>query len=141
MPFKTMNKLFIKKHNKYMLDIKSKLVLKILIKECPYGAYNIVESKDIISLLPNKYKIDIEGLENILIFLERQEYISIKYDDDGVFCLCVLPYGYEIFENDENKKREDKKSPRLWLYIIINFFATLLAGFLGTMIANILNLY
>lgn len=48
-----------------MLDIKSKLVLKILLKECPDGAYRIVESKDIISALPNKYRIDQNGLDNI----------------------------------------------------------------------------
>lgn len=123
-----------------MLDIKSKLVLKILIKECPYGAYNIIESKDIISALPGKYKVDMEGLENILIFLERQEYISIKYDDDGVYCLCVLPFGYEIFENEENKKREDKKSPRLWLYVLFSFLTSFLGSFLGVVIAHILNL-
>ena len=70
-----------------MLDIKSKLVLKILVKECPNGSYNIVEAKDIISSLPNRYKVDSDGLDNILIYLERQEYISIKYDDDGVYCL------------------------------------------------------
>ena len=124
-----------------MLDIKSKLILKILVKECPYGSYNIIESKDIISALPNKYKIDIEELENILIFLERQEYISIKYDDDGVYCLCVLPFGYEILENEANKKREDKKSPRLWVYVIFIFLASFLGSFLAVVIANILGLH
>lgn len=124
--------------NSCMLDIKSKLVLKILIKECPYGSYNIIESKDIISAMPSRYKIDLEGLDNILIYLERQEYISIKYDDDGVYCLCVLPFGNEVLENEDNKKREDKKSPRLWLFLIINFLSVFIAGLLGTMIANIL---
>ncbi len=124
-----------------MLDIKSKLVLKILIKECPYGSYNIIESKDVISALPSRYKVDIEGLENILIFLERQEYISIKYDDDGVYCLCVLPFGYEVLENEANKKREDKKSPRLWFYIVFSLLASFLGSFLGTVIAHILNLH
>lgn len=124
-----------------MLDTKSKLVLKILIKECPYGSYNIIESKDIISAMPNKYKIDIEGLENILIYLERQEYISIKYDDDGVYCLCVLPFGNEILENDDNKKRENLNSPRLWIFVLIIFISSFVASFLGAMIANILNLH
>lgn len=123
-----------------MLDIKSKLVLKILLKECPDGAYRIVESKDIISALPNKYRIDQNGLDNILIYLERQEFISIKYDDEGVYCLCVLPFGNEVLEN-ENKKREGKKPPPFWLFIIINFLVTFLAGLLGAMIASILNLH
>ena len=124
-----------------MLDIKSKLVLKILVKECPYGSYNIIESKDVISALPSRYKIDIEGLENILIFLERQEYISIKYDDDGVYCLCVLPFGYEVLENEASKKREDKKSSRLWVYIVFSLLTSFLGSFLAVVIAHILGLH
>ncbi len=124
-----------------MLDIKSKLVLKILIKECPNGSYNIVDAKDIISAMPNKYKIDLDGLENILIYLERQEFISIKYDDDEVYCLCVLPYGNEILENEANQKREDKKSSHLWLFLIVNFITSFFAGFLGVILASILNLH
>ncbi len=135
-----MNKVDIMAKNSSMLDIKSKLVLKILVKECPYGSYNIIESKDIISAMPSKYKIDAEALDNILTFLERQEYISIKYDDGGVYCLCVLPFGNELLENEENKKREDK-SPRLWLFIILGFLMNFIASLLGAMIGNILNLH
>ena len=109
-----------------MLDIKSRLVLKILQKECPSGAYNIVESKDIISAMPNRYRVDGDGLENILIYLERQEYISIKYDDDGVYCLCVLPFGNEVLENEINQKRE-KTIPPLWLFFVLTFTSCLIA--------------
>ena len=90
--------------------------------------------------MPSKYKIDAEALDNILTFLERQEYISIKYDDDGVYCLCVLPFGNELLENEENKKREDK-SPRLWLFILLGFLMNFIASLLGAMIGNILNLH
>ena len=121
-----------------MLDIKSRLVLKLLIKECPNGAYKIVESKDIISAMPNKYKVDSDGLDNILIYLERQECISIKYDDDGVYCLCILPYGYEILEKEQNKKRENLKSPPFWILILSMFVATLLASTIGSIIAQYL---
>lgn len=125
-----------------MLDIKSKLVLKILVKECPNGSYSIVESKDIVSALPNKYKVDSDGLENILIYLERQEYISIKYDDEGVYCLCVLPYGNEILEDEKgNKKAESNKTLHLWILILSVFTASFTAGFLGQLLASFLNLH
>lgn len=124
-----------------MLDIKSKLVLKLLVKECPNGSYNIVEAKDIISLLPNRYRVDADGLDNILIYLERQEYISIKYDDDGVYCLCVLPFGNEVLENEQDKKRENLNSPRLYLLCIICFLCSLLADSLCLLIAYILFLH
>ncbi len=125
-----------------MLDIKSRLVLKILVKECPNGAYNIVEAKDIISSLPNRYKVDSDGLENILIYLERQEYISIKYDDEGLYCLCVLPFGNEILEDEHyNKKAEGSKPLRLWILIVVVFFASFIGGFLGLLMASFLNLH
>ena len=113
-----------------MLDIKSKLVLKILQKECPNGAYNLVEAKDIVSAMPIKYRVDTDGLNNILIYLERQEYISIKYDDEGVYCLCVLPFGNEVIET-EGKQKDERKFPRLWIFAVICF----LSSFLGSLAA------
>lgn len=110
-----------------MLDIKSKLVLKILQKECPGGSYNIVDAKDIISSMPSKFRVDSDGLDNILIYLERQEYISIKYDDDGVYCLCVLPFGNEVLENETNQKRE-RTLPPFWVLILIIFASSLVSN-------------
>ena len=121
-----------------MLDIKSRIVLKILIKECPNGAYKIVESRDIISAMPNKYKVDFDGLDNILIYLERQECISVKYDDDGVYCLCVLPYGNEILEKEQNKKRENTKPPPFWLLILTIFFVTFLSSTVALIFVRLL---
>lgn len=126
------------RENKTMLEQKSKLVLKFLIQECPNGAYKIIESRDIISSMPAKYKLDNEAFDNILTYLERQDCISIKYDDNNVYCLCVLPYGYEILEKETRSKKEDKKSSRLWYIVLINLLVSFLAGVLGTVIAHIL---
>ncbi len=121
-----------------MLEQKSKLVLKFLIQECPNGSYKIIESKDIIASMPAKYRLDNEAFDNILTYLERQDCISIKYDDNNVYCLCVLPYGYEILENEIKKKKEDKKSSHLWFLILINLLVSFASGILGTVIAHIL---
>lgn len=121
-----------------MLDIKSRIVLKILIKECPNGAYKIIESRDIISSMPNKYKVDFDGLDNILIYLERQECISIKYDDNGVYCLCVLPYGNEFLEKEQNQKRESSKLPPFWLLILTIFLATFLSSTMALIFVKLL---
>lgn len=120
-----------------MIDIKSKLVLKILSKECPNGGYGVVETKDIISALPAKYRVEPEGLEHILIYLERQEYISIKYDDDGVFCLCVLPFGNEIIEKTSEKQKSEGKSPHFWLVFILAFLGSVCGSLLGIMIRSL----
>lgn len=118
-----------------MLDIKSKLVLKILQKECPNGAYGLVEAKDIISAMPIKYRVDADGLDNILIYLERQEYISIKYDEESVYCLCVLPFGSELLENDGKEKGEGFRFPRLWIILLLACFSAAVGSFLATLLA------
>lgn len=113
-----------------MLDIKSKLVLKILMKECPGGSYKIIEEGDIINAMPGKYRVDSDGLQHILAFLERQDCIIIKYDDDGVYCLCVLPQGSEILENDTKKGKEKKKITKIiWLCLML--FLLIFAGALA----------
>lgn len=119
-----------------MLDIKSKIVLKILNKECPNGAYKIVDSSDIISAMPNKYKVDSEGLEHILNYLERQDCISIKYDDENVYCIAVLPYGYEICENNNQKEASKTKRLPYSIMFLIIFLLCLVASFIGSLLTK-----
>lgn len=118
-----------------MLDAKSQIVLKILVKECKNGGYKIVESRDIISAMPEKYRVDYDGLKNILTYLEHSDCISIKYDDDGVFCLCVLPFGYKTLESKQ-QKRKTFAFP-IWIFFAI-FFIVLLASFSGSLLARII---
>lgn len=119
-----------------MIDVKSRLVLKILIKECGNGTYKIVEMGDIISAMPARYRVDSDGLEHILTYLERQDLISIKYDDDGVYCLCVLPYGFEVAE--EGSKKERDKGPRLFVLVLLCFVVAFVGAFVGAIIAKFL---
>lgn len=113
-----------------MLDVKSKLVLKILAKETSGGSYKIFESEDIISLLPKRFRTDSEGIRHILTHLERQDFISIKYDDDDTYCLCVLPFGFEEVEDAPVKERGRVNK----LTILFSF----LFGLLGALIGGII---
>ena len=118
-----------------MLDIKSQIVLKILIKECKNGGYKIIEPDDVISAMPERYRVDYDGLKNILTFLEHSDCISIKYDDDGVFCLCVLPFGYKTIENKTEQKKKGVTLPlKLYILICLLVFA---ASFLGAFLASL----
>ena len=116
-----------------MLDIKTKLVLKILAKESVGGSYKIFESCDIISALPKHYRTDSEGIRHILTHLERHDMISIKYDDDDIYCLAVLPYGFEVLENDKSKAVK-KESKVYKLTIILSFTFAFLGTILGVVI-------
>lgn len=119
-----------------MLDLKSKLVLKILQKECKSGGYKIVEKADIISSLPTKYRMEDEALDHIITFLERSECIHIKYDDEKVYCLCILPIGNQLAENELKEKKEHKFS--IVKYVLF-FFLLLMGSFLGSLLAKFIN--
>lgn len=117
-----------------MMDTKTKLVLKILANECRDGNYKIVETSDIILSLPKHYRMDFETIKHILAYLERQDIISIKYDDDGVYCLAVLPYGFEILESEKsNLIRKDKsKEQKINITtVILSFVSALIGTILG----------
>ena len=117
-----------------MMDTKTKLVLKILANECRDGNYKIVETSDIILSLPKHYRMDFEEIKHILAYLERQDIISIKYDDDGVYCLAVLPYGFEILESEKsNLIRKDKsKEQKINITtVILSFVSALIGTILG----------
>ncbi len=119
-----------------MLDTKSKLVLKILAKESSGGSYKIFESSDIISLLPKRYRTDSEGIRHILTHLERQDLISIKYDDDDLYCLAVLPFGFEeIEESPVMKVKEKPKTNKLTIFLSFLF------GFLGVMLGVVITYF
>ncbi len=127
--------------NKTMIDIKTKLVLKILAKECNDGNYKVVEISDIILSLPKRYRMDSEAVKHILTHLERQDLISIKYDDEDVYCLAVLPYGYEILESEKPSqiKKEIPLHKKLPIAnILLCFTSALIGTILGILICHFL---
>lgn len=117
-----------------MIDTKSKLVLSILAKECGDGSYKIIEIPDIIMALPKHFRMDSDAVKNILTHLERQDIISVKYDEDDVFCLAVLPYGFEILENEKPKMiRKNAERPKNHSFLII--LMSFLSSFFGSALA------
>lgn len=120
-----------------MIDTKSKLILSILAKECGNGNYRIIEVSDIILSLPRRFRMDSEAVKHILTYLERQDIISIKYDDGGTYCIAVLPYGFEILESDKSKFpkiKQERRRINFW-YIFLVFIASFLGAFLGIIIS------
>ena len=77
-------------NKKCMQEIKYLLVLEVLIKECQDGGYRILEKSDLLSLLSNKCKMSENELDKIVSSLEKDELISLKYEDEKVYCVCLL---------------------------------------------------
>lgn len=122
-----------------MIDTKSKLVLNILAKECGNGNYHIVEVSDIIMSLPRHFRMDSEAVKHILTHLERQDIISIKYDDDGTYCVAVLPYGFEILETEKPKHFKNPEAKKRINFL--NIFLILISSFLGAFLGVIICFY
>lgn len=123
--------------NKIMIDTKSKLVLSALAKECGNGGYKIVEISDIIMSLPRHYRMDSEAVKHILTHLERQDIISIKYDDEDVYCIAVMPYGFEILEETKYNKIEKDKN-KIWKVILLCFLSAFVGTTLGIVVCYFL---
>ena len=121
-----------------MIDTKSKLVLTILAKECGDGGYKIIEIPDIIMALPRHFRMDSESIKHILTHLERQDIISIKYDDDDIYCLSVLPYGFEICETNQTKDKKEKKELPPFIYFLIIFLIAFCASFAANLLARLI---
>lgn len=119
-----------------MLDQKSILILKALQKECHGAGYKVVDKSDIISSLPPKYRMSEDTLDHIITSLERDEYIHIKYDDENVYCLCVLSASNQISEKEHKSKKE---KPSKWLFIVFVALFSLIGGMLGAIIAKLIN--
>lgn len=115
-----------------MLDTKSTLILKILQKECKNGSYKILDKNDIISALPARYRCDTDELDHIISYLERQDYVSVKYDDDNIYCLCILPAINEI--TTPKRRKKEKKYLLPLIVFILAFLGALCGGILSKLI-------
>lgn len=131
---------FIVKNN-YMLNLKTKIILEYLINECKDNSYHIIKSKDILSSLPKKYKIDFNALNESLYYLEKKDFISIKYNDNGLYCLAVLPNEYNFNTFSIKQKQENLKFSRLWIYLIFIFICCFVASLLGNLISYLFILH
>ena len=122
-----------------MLDTKSRLVLKFINSECEGGAYKIIDAADIISALPQRFKIDSDGLEQILNHLEENDLVTIKYGDETVYCLSMLPKGRQILEENEREEKISRKASKtkisIMAYLYI-FICALLGATIGTLIVR-----
>lgn len=120
-----------------MIDLQKKLILKLLTNQCTDGSYKILEKNELISLLPQKYRTTEDELNVIVHLLEQEEFISIKYEDDKVFCLCTLPKTNNFQETKEKDKEKFSFSP--YLFFIIIFAISFCSSFLAILIAKLIS--
>lgn len=111
-----------------MKNQKERELLNFLSKECELNKFSVIDKRDILSSFDKKLLIDEDELDSLMLSLERQAKVKIKYEDESVYCLCLL--GKEI-ELDEKK---EEKTPLLSRYFIVSFFASMLGSLLGSLV-------
>ena len=119
-----------------MLDKKSITVLKALNQLSVGSAYKVVTSDEIISSLTPKSLYDNDTVKEIIDFLEKQEYLNIKFSENSTYCYSLLPKA-RIYLEQERIKQTPKKSNKQ----IITYLYIMLASFIGTMFALLIFFY
>ena len=115
-----------------MLDERSKIILNYLAKECNEGSYRVIDVTDLVDALPARFKPDTSVVSLCMEYLEKGNYISIKYKDHKMYCVTPLPFAKQILENESNEKQKSKKLFKIGSLMYVLVFA---CAFLGTFVA------
>ena len=119
-----------------MLDKKSHAVLKVLNKLTEGNTYKVVSGDDILSNLTQKSIYDREIIKQIIEFLEKQQYINIKFSEENTYCYSLLPKARIYLEQDIVKPQNNKKK-----FDIMNYVYVMIASFIGAMLAMLVFFY
>lgn len=117
-----------------MLDTLSTKLLEKLNEICYDGNYKVLSKEEVISFL-SMYNVDENSLDNIVKHLETREFINVKYNNDGVYCLALMPKGRLLDEKSKQDKLEKKKNKKIFTYLIL---ASTFASFAGASLSIIL---
>ena len=119
-----------------MLDKKSIAVLKVLNKLSAGTAYKVITADEIISSLSQKSLYDFDSIKEIIDFLEKQEYLNIKFSEENTYCYSLLPKA-RIYLEQEGTKTKNKQAK----FTIMHYAFSLIASFLGTTLAMLVFIY
>ena len=118
-----------------MLDKKTAKLLDELNAICFDNSYKVIEIRELCEKMPKNLKVDHEILSECIRHLVERNYISLKYFDDEVYCLSMLPKGRLFKEkNDELSLAKDKKFELAWVAMLCGA----VGAFIGSALSTIL---
>ena len=110
-----------------MLDKKTTTVLQTLGKLSGESAYKVITVEEILASLPAK-SYDTDSVKETIDFLNKQEYIVIKFEEDFTFCYSLLPKARIFLETETSKgKVKPQKIPFYWV-LVAGVFSGIVAG-------------
>ena len=117
-----------------MLDKQTSTLLANLNAICQDGSYKVIEKNELINAISKKNKVDEDALKAMIEHLQERNYLSIKYSDDNVYCLSVLPKGRLFEEKSKELANEKRKFNKL---VVITLSLSSVASFVGAFCAMI----
>ena len=122
-----------------MLDKRTSHFLKVVAKICDDGSYKIIEKTELLKEMNSKQQ-DFAALNQMVRYLQDNEMIDVKYSDETVFCLTVLPKGRVMHESMRHKGHETVGINRRTLFILVGacFLASIVGAMIGALIANLM---
>jgi len=103
---------------------------------CSDGSYKIIEKSELVKEVRGTK--DFTALDQMVRYLSDNEMIDVKYSDDKVHCLTVLPKGRALVEGVRRKNRTATRIERKFMVILILgcFAASVIGAMIGSIIAR-----
>ena len=119
-----------------VLDKKSTAVLKSLNKLSEGCTYKVVTSDEIIMNLSQKNLYDHDNIKEIIDFLNKHEYLNLKFSEENTYCYTLLPKARIYLEQSVSNAKPKKLQFQMQTYVFI-----MIASFIGTMLAMLIFFY
>ena len=119
-----------------MLDKKTTSVLRTLNKLTEGSAYKVVTADEILSNISQKSQFDLETIKQSIEFLEKQQYINIKFSEENTYCYSLMPKARIYLGQEIQKVATKKNTNNLMMYVYM-----MIASFIGTMLALLIFFY
>lgn len=119
-----------------MLDKKTTAILKVLNKLVDGNTYKVVTGDEILNNVNQKSQFDLETIKQIIDYLEKQQYLVIKFSEENTYCFSLLPKARIYLEQEQSKHKVKKNNQNIMNYVYI-----MIASFIGTMLALLIFFY
>ena len=119
-----------------MLDKKTAIVLRSLDKLSEGCAYKVITASEILSSISQKSQFDSEAIKQCVEFLEKQQYLNIKFCEENTYCYSLLPKAKIYLEQEQSKTNIKKSNHQMLTYVYM-----MIASFIGTRFALLVFFY
>ena len=120
-----------------MLDKRTAQFLHIIAGICADGSYKLIEKAELLKAM-KIHSSEYSALDQMLRYLQDNEMIDIKYTDETVYCVSVLPKGRVASESvrHKNLNKHDVTNKTLLYLVAASFGASMVGAFIGALIGG-----